>query len=372
MPKIALTDVTIRALKPPPKGQVDYWDTSFRTFGVRVSQGGSKTFILMKEGSRESLGRYGPMTLAKAREEARKRQATYTLRQGKQASIPFQEALNLFVELHCKKNNKPRSAAETERVLCRCFGHLTCDVSDVAYADISEVTDKLGPGAANHAFTAIRTLLNWCLQRQYISTHPLIRAKLPHRLNSRDRFLTDEELVQVWRAAQEFYAPMCFIIGLLITTGQRVGEMSGLRWSWIDKSTRIITLPPEITKNSERHAFPYGSITQDILDTVESAGDLLFPAPSGERAFSSHSCGMRRFAKVCPLPHWTLHDLRRTFSTIQARLGTPPHVTEALLNHKTGTRSPIQRIYDRHTYFPEMTAAMKRYDEYLTTLFSRA
>ena len=85
-----------------------------------------------------------------------------------------------------------------------------------------------------------------------------------------------------------------------------------------------------------------------------------------------HNKAKGRFDDLCPLPHWTLHDLRRTFATIHARIGTPPHVTEALLNHKTGTRSPIQRIYDRHTYLPEMRTAMSNYDRYLPHLFSTA
>ena len=33
---------------------------------------------------------------------------------------------------------------------------------------------------------------------------------------------------------------------------------------------------------------------------------------------------------------YTLHDLRRTFSSIMAKLGTPIHVTEKLLNHASG------------------------------------
>ena len=86
---------------------------------------------------------------------------------------------------------------------------------------------------------------------------------------------------------------------------------------------------------------------------------------------NSHSQGKTELDKLLPnMPRWTLHDLRRTFSTMHARIGTPPHVTEALLNHKTGTRSPIQRIYDRHTYIPEMKVAIGNYDQTLETIFS--
>ena len=57
-----LTDATIRALKTPSAGQVDYWDQTpgFKGFGVRISKGGSKTFILLHGSSRSrlTLGRY--------------------------------------------------------------------------------------------------------------------------------------------------------------------------------------------------------------------------------------------------------------------------------------------------------------------------
>ena len=78
--KANLTDVSVRALKPPPKGQLTIWDKT-SPLGVRVSQGGSKTFILMiGSGKRRTLGRFGILTLSRAREEARRILAEKTLR----------------------------------------------------------------------------------------------------------------------------------------------------------------------------------------------------------------------------------------------------------------------------------------------------
>jgi integrase len=62
---------------------------------------------------------------------------------------------------------------------------------------------------------------------------------------------------------------------------------------------------------------------------------------------------------------WTLHDLRRTFATIHARIGTPIHVTERLLNHISGTQAGIVSVYQRHTYLPEMRKAMEAYEDEL-------
>ena len=67
---------------------------------------------------------------------------------------------------------------------------------------------------------------------------------------------------------------------------------------------------------------------------------------------------------------YTLHDLRRTFATIHAKIGTPIHVTEKLLNHVSGTISGVAAVYNRHSYFEEMQAAMVEYDKYINEVIS--
>jgi hypothetical protein len=96
MPKIALTDITLRNLPPPQKGQQDIWDAGFPAFGVRVSQGGSKTFVLNIHNSRRAIGRYPVISLAQARSEARRMLAEKTLGKKRPVSITYQEALSLF------------------------------------------------------------------------------------------------------------------------------------------------------------------------------------------------------------------------------------------------------------------------------------
>jgi hypothetical protein len=67
--KFALTDIAIRNVTAPAGGQIDLWDTSFKggRFGVRVSQGGSKTFMLKYRDRRVTLGRFPVLSLADAR-----------------------------------------------------------------------------------------------------------------------------------------------------------------------------------------------------------------------------------------------------------------------------------------------------------------
>jgi integrase len=84
----------------------------------------------------------------------------------------------------------------------------------------------------------------------------------------------------------------------------------------------------------------------------------------GERGFSGWSkCKERldeRITKAAgrPLPHWTLHDLRRTCATRMADLAILPHVIEAVLNHVSGHKSGVAGIYNRALYEPEKRQAL--------------
>ena len=59
-----------------------------------------------------------------------------------------------------------------------------------------------------------------------------------------------------------------------------------------------------------------------------------------------------------PLVPWTLHDLRRTLATGLQRLGVRLEVTEAVLNHVSGTRAGIVGVYQRHDWAQEKRAAL--------------
>ncbi|MFZ1885607.1 MAG: Arm DNA-binding domain-containing protein, partial [Rhodoplanes sp.] len=64
MPRIALSDLKIRALKSDK--QQDFWDSKTAGFGVRVSTR-SKTFIANRGGTRKTIGHYPAISLQEAR-----------------------------------------------------------------------------------------------------------------------------------------------------------------------------------------------------------------------------------------------------------------------------------------------------------------
>jgi integrase len=68
------------------------------------------------------------------------------------------------------------------------------------------------------------------------------------------------------------------------------------------------------------------------------------------------------------IPHWTFHDLRRTAATGMARLGVPVRVTEAVLNHVSGTGGGIVAVYQRHDFAEEKRDALERWGQKVTAL----
>ena len=62
---------------------------------------------------------------------------------------------------------------------------------------------------------------------------------------------------------------------------------------------------------------------------------------------------------------WWLHDLRRTLATGLQRLGMRLEVTEAVLNHVSGSRAGIVGIYQRHDWAAEKRAALDAWSAHL-------
>ena len=88
-----------------------------------------------------------------------------------------------------------------------------------------------------------------------------------------------------------------------------------------------------------------------------------------DRPFNGWPKAKRQFDKPLKITPYTLHDLRRTYSSNLARLGVPIHVTEKLLNHVSGTLSGIAAVYNRHTYLPEMREAVTELERSLEGLW---
>ncbi len=318
---MSLTDLQIKRLKAPETGQKTYYDSALPGFGIRVSQGGTKTFVVLygKDRRRRSLGRYPDITLSEARHLAKQAQVDITLDEHSPKNalpkVSFGTARSKFLA-DCEVRTKPRTVDEYRRLLNRHF-HFDSNIADLSRHEIASVIEKLKakPSEQQHAFVAIRTMLNWCVKRGFLDIAPV--PPLTFKTRPRERILTDSELVAVWQRASEFGYPYGPIVQLLILTGQRKGEVVGLRQSWI-RDERI-EYPSEFVKNKRSHTIPVGQQALKLIDALPGDTDLFFPSRfEDDKTFNGFSKCKASFDQGLDIEPYTLHDLRRTFSSNMA------------------------------------------------------
>ena len=387
MASTVLTDFAVRNLKPTTGRQIDVYDSRIRGLAVRVSPSGTKAFVVWYriggKARRLTLGRFPTMSLAEARKRAQ--EALLQVADGNDPATEKQRAraeyggnlfstlVDEFIETYAKR--KTRSWAETDRLLKREFVSLwgTWPIATISRQDVTKVLNSIvkrgAPSAANHALSAVRKMFNWALEHGHVDRSPCLGIKAPSKLKSRDRVLTEEELVCIWQAAEEMGYPYGRIIQLLILTAQRRNEVAGMRWVELDLVKATWTIPAERTKPGRTHELPLSKRTLRLLEGLPKVhDDLVFPARGKENPASGFSKWKRQLDGIADVGLWRIHDIRRTVASGMAQLKVPPHVIERVLNHTTGTLGGVAGIYNRFGYLDEMRTALEFWAASLTEL----
>lgn len=362
--KFSFSDIKLRSLKPG-----EYWDASVPAFGIRVGTR-TATFILKKGNSRIKIGRFPNMTLQVARRQA---VALKDASEQPTPAITLGAALELYLTVH-GETLRTRSRYQINCELRKLEGLRHKKLQSVTTHELMEIVDKNKRIAKNNVFRAARSFFMFCKRRRLLEKSPLDYLPMPSKQVARSRVLTDDELRGIHQAALSDGGTFSNIVLLLMYAGQRRSETAALQFSWINENEKTITIPGSVTKNGRSHLFPMGALVSTLVaslyqnSNIKNGHGLLFPGRenSSEKitVFSNWNRAKRAFNKTCDLYDWTLHDLRRTYRTIHARIGTPPHIAERLINH-VGSTPEVQRIYERYTYMPEMVKAVAAFDEEL-------
>lgn len=362
-----LTDKTLKTLKAPDAGAVIYHDDLIPGFGVRVSEGGTKSFVLTHgpRRQRETLGRVGILGLSDARGEARRRLAEYTLGRTQPLAISWNDALEEYLA-QLKPTVRWRTHADYGYILKRHFRYGATRLSEVSPHEIQKSIDKLAatPAMQQRAFVVLRTFIHWAHRKRYFEQNPMERMKAPHPYVPRERVLTNDELHRIWNATGD--DDFGKIVKLLILTGQRRGEITGLTGAMVKADT--ITLPATLTKNGRVHTIPFGTYARELLGHARRADVCYFPARGKKTPFNGFSKSKGKLDERCGISDWTLHDLRRTFASGLASLGVALPVIERLLNHVSGTFGGIVGVYQRYDFMPEMREAIEKWEIHVRTL----
>ena len=168
--------------------------------------------------------------------------------------------------------------------------------------------------------------------------------------------------------------PFAPCIQLLLLTGQRRGEVSGMRWSELDFENAIWTIPAKRAKNGSAHMVPLAPLALEVIRTVPRYLDSDFVFTTTGRTAISGFGRLKRRLDIAFGPDaedWRVHDLRRTVATNMAMLKVQPQVIEAVLNHKSGLVSGVAAIYNRHSYLDEKREALEAWANRVAEIIDR-
>lgn len=363
---------------------VQIFDDDLPCFGIRkFSSGKASYFVKYKIGTKQRRLTLGPVVrgnLAEMRKQASRVFAKAKLGQDavaeKRAAIgegkTIGELLAGYLEER-KADLRPRSHLEVTRHLKSHWKPLHAyRVKVLSRQDIVRVIDDLvddhGPGAADRARSALSTFLAWTIDRNYRDDNPTLNIRPRGAKPTKSRVLSFGELKEVWNAClEDEYGK---IVKLLMLTLQRRSEIGDLSNSEIDTMNRQILLPEQRTKNGRPHIVPLSDEAWAILSAVSKRDGRDFLFGLGEGGYSGWSKskaelderieGARQRAGLLKsMPAWTLHDLRRTGSTLlHERCIAQPHVVEAILNHISGHQAGVAGVYNKALYLEERRKAL--------------
>lgn len=341
-----LTDITVQKLSIPLKGQRVYYEPS--GLGIRVSQGGTKSFVVQlgDRRRRKTIGRYPIMSLKEARATAMKLKNDHDPAfENKPCSL----VIDAYLEA-CSYKNTPKTVGGYRKILRRYFPK--GDIQSIDRKQLVNVLRNLSnrPSQQHHVTVMFQIFMNWCVNNGYVDHNPIAGLKNQGRKVSRERVLDDDELKAIWNALpNDRYGTY---VKLLILTGQRRGEIPFIK---ISGDTAYID--GAHTKNRRYHSFPVGPLTRRYFAPV---------------TWNGWGKSKRRLEEETGVISWTYHDLRRTFASNHARLGTQIHVIEKMLNHVSGTISGVVAVYNRYSYMDEMRLACLKYEEWLADLIANS
>jgi integrase len=393
----------VEAIKPDPNQRLELPDPALSGLYLVVQPSGAKSWALRYryagKPKKLTLGRWPVMGLADARAAAS--EAIEAVDHGTDPSAAKKATKAARLETQLSERDKIKTLVEKfgarhlstlksgETVKRELNRHVVAiwgerDIQTITKRDVIDLLDGIADSGrvvtANRVRAYLNKFLSWCVERDIIKQSPAMGVKPAAKEKSRDRVLTDQEIKWFWQACTVEGQPWGHLGKMLLLTGQRLGEV-------VNMTDREITgdlwhLTADRTKNGRAHDVALSEAARDVLGAVgrvNGRAGYVFTI-NGASALQGYHKGRNHIAKrmaeiaseergeTVEIPHWTFHDLRRTAATGMARLGIPVRVTEAVLNHVSGTAGGIVSVYQRHDYADEKRDALNAWARFVGDL----
>lgn len=388
MAKVKLTTRFIDTVKVEER--TDFHDTLVQGLSLRVAPSGTKTWNLFytresdNTKQRVKIGRYPAIGLEGARSKALKAMGAVSEgedpaedKRARRGAITVEDLGKLFIDKYAKRHKK--TWQEDERILKNEvypeIGRMKAEaVKRRDILNIIEAKADEGKGAQSNSILAVvRKMFNWAVDSDYLGASPAVGIKPRGKAVKRDRILSYAEVEKILRSlpGAALSQHTRSIVTLLFLTGQRSGEVCGMRRSEISLDSAIWTIPKERTKNGLAHIVP---LSEPALSIVEAAIKATDPELADAPLFSKIGSPIEsnaisqavRLKLQIGGESWTPHDIRRTVATGMAGIGVQPHIVEAVLNHISGFKAGVAGVYNRQRYEPEKRQALIAWAEKLS------
>lgn len=368
---INFTKEAINALPIPPTGKRDtYLDTKMPGLQVRVTETGAKTFSVyrrIKGGSPErvTLGKFPAMTVEQARKQAGVINVAIAdganpaeAKRAHRGELTFSDLFKEYGERHGSKKrswstDQSLYANHLQSLAPRKLSAVTKDVISRILSDL----DKAGKAGAtvNNVRALISSMFSRAIEWGHATGNPVSGIKTRAKVK-RDRFLQSDELPRFFQSlAQESNATLRDYILLALLTGIRRSNLLEMEWKHINMKEGIWRIPR--TKNDDPQNVTLSPEAVTILkarkDAAEKDAVFVFPGTGESGHIEEPKKAVIRVMERAGIPYGrdvengvTLHDLRRTLGSWQAKTGASLAIIGKSLNHKSHQATQIYARLD--------------------------
>ena len=388
---MALTDTALKALKPKDK---TYTVADDRGLYVEVFPTGGIIWRYRYRiaGQREklTLGKYPALTLKNARikrDEAAQAAAMdkSPAKQKQLAKLAAADATTVadfgerfFRDIVAKDRQDvtiPRRYFD--KAIVPAIG--SKPVRDVTTEDVRAIIwkkkDEGFDAAAGNIRGVLKRLFDYAMTAGLVSVNPVLALPMRHvhKAKSRDRALSPEEVRQFLKAAFESNIRRQFKIGLhlILLTMVRKSELLLARWAHVDFEQAEWHIPAEHSKTGKAHIVFLSRQSVELfkeLQALAGGSELVMPGRGSLSKPFAHNA-INTALKVAlagqEIPAFTIHDLRRTASTLLHENGWASDVVEKALNHTIGG---VRGVYNRAEYEPQRREMLQFWADYIEQL----
>lgn len=396
--KKEITEVFLKSLKAPESGRVEISDTKrlglrLRHYAPTVAFPKGKAVWMyekrVKGGKKRkhTFGNWPTITLSDARAkalelEAEAAQGVDRIAIAKQEQLEAEaasaglttvrEVIAIYNELHL---SNLRTGEDCLREINAVFAvRLNSSIKDIEDSDIQIAMDeKVMRGHrvyANRIRSISLAFTRWVWQRKYTEAQIGFGIPKATKETPRYRVLSISEVQQIWEATYLLNGVFGPVYRLVMLTGQRRGEIAGLRGVEVNLQKNRIEKVGADTKNAKPHLTHLSTPALEELKVLEPLPNGYLFTTTGNTPVSGFSKAKKRLEKLLGdgFEHWTVHDIRTAMATALAESGVPETIVDRIQNHQATGSAPsaVSRVYNQAQQLPERARALEKWAEMVT------